>query len=93
MHSLYDVKEIPQVPSINHWYRSNGGTSERGSDSAQVFFKGIQDTNGHLMVLMTHNTDISDTWEREGDNAEFFDLFSPRGYAVGVNIVLYALTH
>jgi hypothetical protein len=58
-----------------------------------VLFKGIQDARGHLMVVMSHNTDIADSWEREGDNSEFFDLFSPRGYAVGVNVVLYALTH
>ena len=93
MHVLYDVKEIPQVPSMNHWYRSGGQTSENGSDSATVYFKGIRNQTGHLMVVMTHNTDIADSWEREGDNAEFFDLFSPRGYAIGVNIVLYALTH
>jgi hypothetical protein len=93
MRSLYEVKEIPQVPSINHWYRSRGLTSERGIDSSEVYFKGVFDERGHLMVVMTHNTDISDTWEREGDNAEYFDLFSPRGYAIGVNIVLYAMTH
>jgi hypothetical protein len=78
---------------MNFWYRSGGRTSEYGSDSADVLFKGIQDARGHLMVVMSHNTDIADSWEREGDNSEFFDLFSPRGYAVGVNVVLYALTH
>lgn len=93
LHSLYDVKEIPQVPSISHWRRLGGDTSERGWDSADVYFKGIQDARGRLMVLMTHNTDIADTWEREGENAEYFDLFSPRGYAIGVNFVLYAMTH
>ena len=46
------------------------------------------------MVLMTHNTDIADTWEREGEPPhEYFDLVSPRGYAIGVNVVLYAMTH
>ena len=45
------------------------------------------------MVLMTHNTDVADTWEREGENKEYFSLFSPRGYAIGVNVVVYALTH
>ena len=25
---------------------------------------------GRLMVLMTHNTDISDTWEREGEEPQ-----------------------
>jgi hypothetical protein len=45
------------------------------------------------MVLMTHNTDIQDSWEREGDDASYFYAFSPRGYAFGINAFLYALTH
>jgi hypothetical protein len=43
--------------------------------------------------MMMHNTDIPDTWEREGDNQEYFDLFSPRGYAIGVDVAVYAMTH
>jgi hypothetical protein len=58
-----------------------------------VHYRGIHDEQGRLMVLMTHNTDVADTWEREGESREYFDLFSPRGYAIGVNVVLYALTH
>jgi hypothetical protein len=45
------------------------------------------------MVLMTHNTDISDAWEREGEDPRYFYQFSPRGYAVGINAILYAMTH
>ena len=45
------------------------------------------------MVVMTHNTDIGDSREREGENPEFFAHFSPRGYALATDIVLYALTH
>ena len=94
LHTLYDVKEVPQIPAISFWRRSSGRTSERGSDSAEVYFKGIQDSRGRLMVLMTHNTDVADTWEREGEPPhDYFDLFSPRGYAIGVDVVLYAMTH
>jgi hypothetical protein len=93
MHSLYDIKERLQVSSINFWSRSGGQVSERGEDSADVHYRGIQDDRGRLMVFMTHNTDIADTWEREGDNRQYFELFSPRGYALGVNFVLYAMTH
>jgi Domain of unknown function (DUF4159) len=93
MHTLYDVREIPQVPSISHWTRYGGDTSERGRDSAVVYFKGIHDERGRLLVLISHNTDIADTWEREGESKQYFDLFSPRGYAIGVNVVLYAMTH
>jgi hypothetical protein len=92
MRALYNVKEVEQVSSIQFWSRS-GSVSERGADSAQVHFRGIQDSRGRLMVLMAHNTDIPDTWEREGENQEYFDRFSPGGYAIGVNTVLYALTH
>jgi hypothetical protein len=86
-------KGVPQVPSINFWYGSGGGTSERGADSAEVHVRGIFDRAGRLMVLMTHNTDISDSWEREGDDPSYFYTFSVDGYAVAVNVLLYVLTH
>jgi hypothetical protein len=45
------------------------------------------------MVVMTHNTDISDAWEREAEDPQFFFSFSPQGYAVGLDVVLYGMTH
>jgi hypothetical protein len=94
MRTLYAVPDIPQVPNIGFWSRFGGDTSERGWDSREVYVKGIHDAHGRLMVLATHNTDISDTWEREGEEPRsFFDTFSPRGYAIGVNVVIYAMTH
>ena len=95
MHSLYDVKAIEQVSSIQFWYRNGGSVSERAwmNDSPHSDFRGIQDEHGRLVVVMTHNTDIADTWEREGESREYFERFSPDGYAIGVNIILYALTH
>jgi Domain of unknown function (DUF4159) len=76
-----------------HWRRSGGETSELGDDSEHVAVRGIADSRGRLMVLMTHNTDISDSWEREGQNPEYFNLFSPMGYAIGINVALYAMRH
>jgi hypothetical protein len=93
MHTLYDVKEIEQVSSIQFWTRNGGAVSERGSDSPYPTHRGIADKKGRLMVVMTHNTDIPDTWEREGESREYFERFSPAGYAIGVNTVLYGVTH
>jgi Domain of unknown function (DUF4159) len=90
---MFELKEIPQIPSINHWYRSGGETSELGYDSQQVHLRGISDSKGRLMVLITHNTDIADAWEREAQDPKYFYLFSPNGYAVGINFFLYAMTH
>jgi hypothetical protein len=92
-HMMFSFDEIPQVTSINFWRRSGGTTSERGSDSPHANFRMIADQRGRVMVLMTHNTDIGDSWEREGEDREFFLQFSSNGYALGVNVVLYALSH
>ncbi|HXW06241.1 MAG TPA: DUF4159 domain-containing protein [Vicinamibacterales bacterium] len=91
--TMFEIREIPQIPSIAHWRRSDGGTSERGYDSDTVNLRGISDKHGRLMVLMTHNTDIADSWEREGEDPQFFYSFSPNGYAVGINVMMYAMTH
>jgi hypothetical protein len=91
--SFFQVGKVPQIPSIAHWRRSGGGTSERGPESAVPQMHAISDSHGRIMVLMTHNTDISDAWEREGEDPQFFYRFSPDGYAVGINVLMYALTH
>jgi hypothetical protein len=90
--TMFMVKKMPQIPSINFWY-GGGGTSERGADSAQVHTRGIADDHGRLMVLMTHNTDVSDSWEREGEDPKYFYSFSVDGYQVAVNVLLYTMTH
>ena len=93
MHTLYPILKVPQVSSINFWRGSGGATSERGSDSPHADLRMIADGRGRIMVLMTHNTDIGDSWEREGEDREYFLRFSPDGYALGINVALYAMSH
>lgn len=91
--TLFEIRELPQIPSISHWRRSGGGTSERGPETAVPHIRAISDRHGRVMVLMTHDTDISDSWEREAEDPEFFYQFSPNGYALAINTVIYAMTH
>jgi hypothetical protein len=90
--SQFIVKRVPQIPSINHWFRY-GDTSERGADSAEPHARGIADKRGRLLVLITHNTDFGDSWEREADDPTYFYQFSVEGYAFGINVLLYAMAH
>ena len=90
--TMFTVHRVPQVPSWQYWAGS-GDTSEMGAYSTNAHMAAISDANGRVMVLMTHNTDISDAWEREGQNPEYFLSFSPEGYAIGLNIALYAMMH
>jgi hypothetical protein len=89
--TLFEVGQIPQMPSIQSWRRTGGSTDRGVVDPPSA--RGIVDDRGRLMVLMMHNTDIPDGWEREGEDPEYFFRFSPDAYAVGINIVLYAMTH
>jgi len=90
-HTQFEVRKVAQIPSINFYF--GGGTSERGADSAVPHARAISDSHGRMIVLMTHNTDFGDSWEREGDDARYFQRFGPDGYAFGINAVVYALTH
>jgi len=91
--TMFDIKTVPQVTNIQNWRGTGGATSERGSDSPHANFRMIANEQGRIMVLMTHNTDIGDSWEREGEDPEFFIQFSPEGYALGINVLLYVMTH
>jgi Domain of unknown function (DUF4159) len=89
----FEVSNIPQIPNIGYYMRSGGRTSEQGADSATPHIRAIADKKGRVVILMTHNTDIGDSWEREGDDPGYFMTFGPKGYALGINAFLYALTH
>jgi hypothetical protein len=90
-HTSFDLAGVPQIPGIGTWRRRV--TSERGADSAQVHTRAISDRHGRVMVFITHNTDVSDSWEREGEDQEYFFRFSVEGYKVAINVLLYAMTH
>lgn len=95
-HPLYKaqftVKETPQIANIGHWMRYGDGR-ERGDDSPRADARAIIDSHGRIMVLMTHDTDFGDSFEREGDDPQYFLENSVRGYAFGINALLYAMTH
>jgi hypothetical protein len=93
--AVYKLTEKPQVPSINHAlsYRGTNVTWER-RDAQEVHYKGIFDDNGRMMVIICHNTDLGDGWEREGEDEYYFKEFAEKkSYPMGINIVFYAMTH
>lgn len=99
---VYKIKSCPQVPAkiffaqtglpydppAVHRYPAGGiaGVS-------RVNFMGLFDGEGRLLAVATHNTDIADGWEREGESRRFFDRFSIDSYAMSINILVYAMTH
>ncbi|MHC4398671.1 MAG: DUF4159 domain-containing protein [Planctomycetota bacterium] len=94
-HCVYDLKKKPQIPSIGHAQggRHTGRTWER-YDAETPHYKAIHDDDGRMMVIICHNTDLGDGWEREGEDPWFSHEFSEKyAYPLGINIVMYAMTH
>ena len=90
-HNVYDLKQKPQVPSIHAWY--SGRTAERW-DATEPHYRAIHDDKGRMMVIICHNTDLGDGWEREGMDPGYFKEMSEKwSYPLGINILTYAMTH
>jgi hypothetical protein len=95
-HLVYDLKAMPQVPSIQAWSRGWDFEYWHGDPQGDTrpHFQGFFDDRGRLMALLCHNNDICDGWEREGENAEYFAQYSERwSYPLGINIVTYAMSY
>ena len=92
-HQQFDLKRVIQIPSIGAWRGMGGGTSERGEDSAEPHGRAIYDKGGRMVVFITHNTDFGDAFEQEAADPQYFYTFSVEGYQLGINVLLYALSH
>jgi hypothetical protein len=91
-HAVIDLKEKPQMPSIDVW-RRYGVTYER-EDAHNVDYRAFFDDKGRMMVFMCHNTDLGDGWEREGEDPGYFRTFSEKqAYPMAINVIFYAMTH
>ena len=91
-HQVLNVDHVPQIPSIGGSGWRSGQTSER-FDSQTPHVRGILDPHGRVMVLITHNTDFGDAYEREDQDPDYFHMFSVIGYAFGINALIYSMTH
>jgi hypothetical protein len=90
--AVFPLKAKPQIPNIHHWM-ATGLTYER-DDAQKPDYRAFFDDKGRMMVMICHNTDLGDGWEREGEDEGYFKTFSePQAYPLGINIIFYAMTH
>ncbi|MEC9093026.1 MAG: DUF4159 domain-containing protein [Planctomycetota bacterium] len=94
-HSVYDLKKKPQCPAIGNYERT-GETTDRPYDPSarEVHYRAYHDADGRMCLIACFNTDLGDGWEREGESELYFKRFSEKeAYPMGINIVVYAMTH
>ncbi|HXS93320.1 MAG TPA: DUF4159 domain-containing protein [Candidatus Limnocylindrales bacterium] len=89
-HTVYDLDDRYQVPGA--LYMETGLTYEKGESGKTPHWRAIYDDRGRVMVAMCHNMDLGDSWEH-ADNPEYPVKFSNLGLRIGVNYIVYAMTH
>ena len=87
-HTVYDLDDRYQVPG--EWALRRGTTYR--NDGSVPHWRGIFDDRGRLMVAMSFNSDIGDSWEW-ADDPYYPEKYSALGIRIGVNYVIYAMSH
>jgi hypothetical protein len=92
---VFPIKEKPQIPNVGLGTSSQiHGRTWETYDSQEPHYRAIFDDKRRMMVMICHNTDLGDGWEREGENEYYFREFSEKkAYPLGINIIFYAMTH
>jgi hypothetical protein len=87
-HTVFDLDDRYQVPGAQ--FLVTGRIFEKDGIGAK--WRGIYDDNGRLMVAICHNVDLGDSWEH-ADNPRYPEKYSALGIRIGINYVMYAMTH
>lgn len=88
-HCYFDIDEVVQVPGIHSWLR-RGVTYEKGGYVPH--YMGIEDKSGRLKVFIARNCDLGDAWEWI-DDPRYPIKYGLAAYKVGINVIIYAMTH
>jgi hypothetical protein len=90
-HTVYDLDDRYQVPG--QWALSGrGGINSQRAVGTVAHWRGIFDDKGRIMVAMCFNSDLGDSWEW-ADDPSYPEKYSALGIRIGVNYVVYAMTH
>jgi len=89
-HTFFNIDTVMQIPNVNNGCRG-GRTWEQESEIDPMIF-GISDDDGRLMVLVTYNSDLGDAWEWM-DQPCYPEKFSGQAYRMGINFMIYAMSH
>ena len=91
MHVFYDLHDRLQIPGLRHLRMGLGGQIVAQMEGPP-HWRGIYDDHGRLIVAMNFNMDMGDAWEH-ADTPYYPAPMTGQAYRLGVNYVIYAMTH
>jgi hypothetical protein len=85
-HCFYDINGPQMIPAISNIYNY----PEQDIDIA--INRAVLDDDGRVMVLVNWNSDIGDGWEHTYHPA-YPTKYANMAYRLGINYLIYAMTH
>jgi hypothetical protein len=90
-HTVFDLDERFQVPGMQ--YTQTGSIPEKPfAGGVGAHFRALYDDRGRIIAAICHNMDLGDSWEN-ADEPTYPQKFSALGIRVGINYIVYAMTH
>ena len=89
-HTVYNLNERIQVGNFRSMQQD--GSRAYRADGSVPHWRGIRDDKGRIVVFMTFNNDLGDSWQL-ADEPRYPAKFSDMGIRMGVNWVSYAMSH
>ena len=91
MHVFYDLEQGTPIPGERHLRMSRSGQVVAQMEGPSRW-RGIYNDDGNLMVAINFNMDMGDAWEH-ADDPYYPNPMTATAYRLGVNYVIYAMTH
>lgn len=88
-HIVFDLPQMTRVVIPNAGQVFRGG---RFMSRGEPLWRGVEDEDGRLMVLIAYNNDVADAWQWADDPRYPGDLVNI-ALRLGVNLAMYAMTH
>src|ERR1700722_17450669 len=89
LHTVFELNDRFQIPGAEHLYE---GCKNCRAGGQGAHWRGIYDDKGRIMVAISYNSDVGDAWEY-ADDPRYPEKFSGLAIRVGVNYLIYAMTH
>ncbi|MFK7992702.1 MAG: DUF4159 domain-containing protein [Granulosicoccus sp.] len=99
----FAIDEFIQIPGLRALCLNPGETwelpimktaavNESNSSRQEPRWRGVLDDDGRVMAIINWNMDLGDAWEH-ADMEEYSALYTATAYRLGVNYVIYGMTH